>query len=80
MRRGGGGGRLLRGAVEDEEAGGAEGLRVEAEDARGAEASEEPPVPDVVKEPPIVRPAVAAHGGGRGWGEVHRCELKESTF
>lgn len=38
---------------------------MEAEDAGGAEAAQDPAVADVVEEPPVLRhAAVAAHGGG----------------
>lgn len=54
-------------AIEDEEAGGAEGLRVEAENTRSTEAAEGGAVADVEEEPPLLHPAVAAHGGRGGW-------------
>lgn len=49
----------------DEEAGRAEGLGVEAQDAGGAQAAEYPPVADVVEQPPLLDTAVTAHGGSR---------------
>lgn len=50
--------------LEELEAGGAEGRRVETEDARGAEAAIVAAEVDVVEEPPVVEAAVAAAGGG----------------
>lgn len=57
--------------VVDDEAGGAEGVGVEAEDAGGAETAEAAAVADVVKEAPLLGATVAArHGGGGGGGVV----------
>lgn len=52
------------------ETGGAEGLWMEAENAGGTKATEDPAVADVVEQPPLLHAAVAAqrrhrHGGGR---------------
>lgn len=65
------------GPLVDEEAGRAEELRVEAEDAGRAEAAEDAAVADVVEEAALLNAAVAAydnraggdggHGGGVFW-------------
>lgn len=69
------------------EAGWAEGLRMEAENASCTDATEDPPVADLVEQPPLFHAAVAAHrrhrhrhGGGRISGGGIRFYLHRNRF